>query len=101
MLDLCKTIDLPGDTTPQLIVVVDTEAEFDWTADPDVNANEVSAVRNIHLVQEIFDEYEITPCYVVDYPMATQSESVYALREIFERRPCEIGAHLHPWVNPP
>jgi hypothetical protein len=94
-------IQLPASARPRLVVVVDTEAEFDWTAEPDSKATEVTAIQNIHRIQEIFDEYEITPCYVVDYPVATQAESVDILRSLLSDRLCEIGAHLHPWVNPP
>ena len=88
-------------SVPKLIVVVDTEEEFDWAADPDPNAKSVSAINKLHLVQEIFDEYGIAPCYVVDYPIASSKESVDVLKPILERGGCEIGAHLHPWVNPP
>jgi len=101
MLGRRNTITLPLDARPQLIVVVDTEEEFDWFAEPDSSANAVTSIRGIHLVQNIFDEYDIKPCYVVDYPIATQPESVEALRPIVKEGRCEIGAHLHPWVNPP
>ncbi len=101
MIDPYHVADVPNDMRPQLVVVVDTEAEFDWTAEPDKNATEVTAIRNIHLVQEIFDEYGIKPCYVVDFPMASSAESVDILRSYFVSGRCEIGAHLHPWVNPP
>lgn len=86
---------------PQLIVVVDTEEEFDWSKDPDVNSTSVNAIRYLHRVQDIFDEYNISPCYVVDYPIASQSESIDVLASIAAEGRCEIGAHLHPWVNPP
>lgn len=95
------TIDVPESMAPRLIVVVDTEAEFDWNEVPDASANQVEAVQNIHLVQKIFDQYGITPCYVLDYPIATQKESVDIFRHIIGSHSCEIGAHLHPWVNPP
>jgi hypothetical protein len=86
---------------PKLIVVVDTEEEFDWDAEPDSNENSVRAIQKIHRMQEIFDEYNIIPCYVVDYPVTSQNESAEILKRIYDHGRCEIGAHLHPWVNPP
>ncbi len=41
------------------------------------------------------------PVYVVDYPVASQPDGWRPLRAIMERGDCEIGAHLHPWTNPP
>lgn len=94
-------IHLPADSPPQLIVVIDTEEEFDWNAEPDPNATAVSAMDHIHRAQDIFNEYGIVPCYVVDYSIASQERSVAPLKCYLEAGQCEIGAHLHPWVNPP
>jgi hypothetical protein len=58
-------------------------------------------MQYINRVQDIFDEYGITPCYVIDYPIASQQESYQALVNIHKDGRCEIGAHLHPWVTPP
>ncbi|WP_305966994.1 polysaccharide deacetylase family protein [Marinobacter salsuginis] len=101
MFDQRKYIQLPTDSPPQLIVVIDTEEEFDWTAEPDSNANQVSAMAYIDRVQSIFNEYGIRPCYVIDYPVASQPEGHRLLKQFAEKGQCEIGAHLHPWVNPP
>lgn len=101
MFDHRRDIRLPKDSTPQLIVVVDAEEEFDWQAEPDAAANLVTSMAHIGRVQGIFDEYGIRPCYVIDYPVASQPEGYEPLQEIFRQGRCEIGAQLHPWVNPP
>jgi len=101
MLGNYPPIKFPHDATPQLIVVVDTEEEFDWSAEPDRSANTVRHMESIHLVQDIFDEYNIVPCYVIDYPIASQASSIEVLRDFHHSGRCVIGAHLHPWVNPP
>lgn len=101
MFDQRKDIRLPADSPPQLIVVVDTEEEFDWSADPDSQANRVSAMAHIDRAQAIFNEYGIRPCYVVDYPVASQPQGFGLLKQFADHGQCEIGAHLHPWVNPP
>jgi hypothetical protein len=43
----------------------------------------------------------VTPVYVVDYPIASQPDGYRPLQEIHASGRCVIGAHLHPWVNPP
>ncbi len=95
------SINLPENLRPQLIVVIDTEEEFDWSADPDRDANQVTAMEHIERAQSIFREYGIRPCYVVDYPVATQPEGNQLLKKYLQQGQCEIGVHLHPWVNPP
>jgi hypothetical protein len=86
---------------PTLLVVVDTEEEFDWFAPFDRASTGVEHMRDIGAFQSICDERRIRPIYAVTYPIATQAESIAPLREIQASGRCEIGAHLHPWVTPP
>ncbi|MBL8858041.1 MAG: polysaccharide deacetylase family protein [Planctomycetes bacterium] len=86
---------------PGLLVVVDTEEEFDWSAGFDRKNTSVEHMREIGLLQAVFDEARVVPLYVVDYPIATQATSLAPLREFLASGRCEIGAHLHPWVSPP
>jgi hypothetical protein len=81
--------------------VIDTEEEFDWDGNFSSRNTSVRAMRWIHRVQDMFDEFHITPVYVIDYPVASQSEGYQPLQEIHADGRCLIGAHLHPWVNPP
>lgn len=101
MLGKHKKVFFPEETPPELIVVIDTEEEFDWDAEPDPEANTVHHMQHISKVQDIFNQYGIKPCYVIDYPIASHKESVDVLKQIYQQGQCEIGAHLHPWVNPP
>jgi hypothetical protein len=89
------------DDPPSLFVVVDTEAEFDWRENFDRSLTSVNSMRQQFRAQDIFDHYGARPIYVVDYAVASQAEGFGPLREIFGRHACVIGAHLHPWVNPP
>lgn len=89
------------DDPPSLYIVVDTEAEFDWSKDFDRSLTNVSSMRQQISAQTIFDGYGLRPIYLVDYAVASQAEGYEPLREIFDRKGCAIGAHLHPWVNPP
>jgi hypothetical protein len=86
---------------PTLFVVVDTEAEFDWTKPFERGLTSVNAIEHIERGQAVFDRYGLRPIYVVDYPIATEPRSVARLRAIQARGGCAIGAHLHPWTTPP
>lgn len=97
-LDSC---DLPLSARPQLIVVIDTEEEFDWSKDFSRSNTSVKAMRHIERVQGLFDRFGITPVYVVDYPIVSETDGYALLQEIHSSGRCIIGAHLHPWVNPP
>lgn len=94
-------IELPNDHTPLLIVVVDTEAEFDWQKPLSRLATSVRSVRHQVRAHAIFERYRITPTYAVDYAVASQEEGFAPLRELLDDGRCIIGAHLQPWENPP
>ncbi len=86
---------------PRLLVVVDTEEEFDWRRPHARENTSVTAIGALGLAQELFARYDIVPTYVIDYPVASTPAAVKVLKAFFDRGECEIGAHLHPWVNPP
>ena len=89
------------DEQPSLLVVVDTEEEFDWDQGFHREATSVMAMDEIGRFQEVCDAFGIRPTYVVDYPVAAQERGVRSLRAIHDAGRAEIGAHLHPWVTPP
>jgi hypothetical protein len=93
--------DLPETAKPRLIVVVDTEEEFDWSSEFSRSNVSVSTMAHIDRVQAIFDRYRIVPVYMVDYPVVSKPEGYGPLRDIYASGRCLIGAHVHPWVNPP
>ncbi len=86
---------------PSLLVVIDTEEEFDWSAPFSRQARSTANLREQHRAQAIFDRHGIAPLYVVDHPVASDSWAMRWLRQTRDRGGCEIGAHLHPWVTPP
>jgi hypothetical protein len=83
------------------VVVVDTEEEFDWRQPFSRSATKVSHIKQQHRTQRILEHYGIKPHYAVDFPVASQEQAYRPLREWLENGRCDIGAHLHPWVNPP
>jgi hypothetical protein len=96
-----KLLTPPASWPPTLVVVVDTEEEFDWTAPFDPANTAVTNIGLQPLAQNVFDSHGLLPTYVIDYPVATTPSAVAVLRRFAAEGRCEIGAHLHPWVNPP
>ena len=84
-----------------LLVTIDTEEEFDWQQPFSSQHQSVHAIQQLPRLQRLFDALDVWPTYVVDYPVATTPSSVRVLRALLEQGRCEVGAHLHPWVNPP
>jgi hypothetical protein len=92
---------IEAERPPTLHVVVDTEAEFDWDKPFAETLTGVSAMTQVGSAQAIFDRYGLRPTYVVDYPVAAQDAGADAIGAIAARGGCAVGAHLHPWTNPP
>jgi hypothetical protein len=90
-----------SDQTPELLVVVDTEEEFDWTAPFSRAHVSTRSIQAQHHAQGIYDRLGLVPTYVIGYPVARDPLAVAYLRRLREEGRAEIGAHLHPWVTPP
>lgn len=86
---------------PELLIVVDTEEEFDWSKPFSRDAVATRSIRAQARAHEIYDRLGIVPTYVIDYPVATDPEAVRFLGALKQAGRAEIGAHLHPWVTPP
>jgi hypothetical protein len=96
-----SVIEFADDQPPLLAVVVDTEEEFDWGRPLARENTGVTTVRYQFRAHRVFEKFGIKPTYVVDYPVASQWDGYAPLRELLRDGACEIGSHLHPWVNPP
>lgn len=97
----CHIARLPAGETPKLVVIIDTEEEFDWSKPHARGNTSVETISAQVRAQEIFARHDVVPTYVIDYPVASDDRAVGHLREFQDAGVCEIGAHLHPWVNPP
>jgi GT2 family glycosyltransferase len=89
-----------GHDRPLLIVIIDTEEEFDWKSLPFYSMS-VKAMHAQGRAQRIFDRFGVVPTYAVDYAVASQPEGYEPLLPFLAEGRCEIGAQLHPWINPP
>lgn len=88
-------------TAPVCTVLVDTEEEFDWSRPFSRDSVGVTSIEAQPLMLPLFRRFGIVPTHLVDWPVATTPAALAVLRPMVEARQCEIGAHLHPWVNPP
>lgn len=86
---------------PLLLVIVDTEEEFDWTKPLSRDNTAVTAMAGQVRAHDVFARYGIVPTYVIDYPVAATATSIAVLQSLLDQGLCHVGAHLHPWVNPP
>ena len=87
--------------TPELLIVVDTEEEFDWAKPFSRDSVSTRTIPAQALAHRVYDRFGIVPTYVVDYPVASDAEALRFLRGLRDSGRAEIGAHLHPWVTPP
>ena len=94
-------IKAPPELPPILLVVVDAEEEFDWSAPFSRDQRSVRSMAAQGPMHRIFEKFGIRPTYVVDYPVASQRDGLEPLRDLLKDDACLIGTQLHPWVNPP
>lgn len=99
--DPADRIALPADFGARFMLFVDTEEEFDWSAPFDRAATAVTHMSGLARGQTWFAGAGIVPTYVIDYPIADSPAAAALLGQWASDGACAIGAHLHPWVNPP
>jgi hypothetical protein len=92
---------LPDDFGRRFMLFVDTEEEFDWTKPQSRDERSTTHVKSLRQANRRLREMGAHAVYLVDHPIATDPEAIETLRPLMETGECDIGAHLHPWVNPP
>lgn len=91
--------DLGGLSGPVLLALVATEEEFDWRGGFSREHTSTRAIDDLFRVHDVLKEYGVVPTYALDHPVAVQRGDHF--RAWVEEGSAEVGAHLHPWVNPP
>jgi GT2 family glycosyltransferase len=86
---------------PMLVTTIDAEEDFDWNGPFVRDARRVTSMRSQYKAHRVFERHGVVPTYLVDYPVAAQDEGRGPLKDLLRSGLCEIGAQLHPWVNPP
>ncbi|QHE85940.1 polysaccharide deacetylase family protein [Hydrogenophaga sp. BPS33] len=86
---------------PLLLVVVDTEEEFNWGLPFDRQATATHSITAQDRVHGVYDKLGVVPTYVMDYPVAASRTAAHYLRTLVDAGKAEFGTHCHPWVTPP
>jgi hypothetical protein len=85
----------------RVLLTVDTEEEFDWSAPFSRDRHGLTHVPEIARFQQFCEEIGASPVYLVDWPIANDPLSVEIIGDAVRRGTAEVGVQLHPWVNPP
>lgn len=94
-------IALPESFGTRFLLVVDTEEEFDWSAPFNRASRSVTICDAMRRGQEYFRAAGVKPLYVTDYPVIDDAEAGPMLAQWQANGEADVGAHCHPWVNPP
>ena len=86
---------------PMLVTTIDAEEDFDWHGPFVRTSARVTSMRSQHKAHRVFERHGVIPLYLADFPVATRDDGRAPLRELLDSKQCEVGAQLHPWVNPP
>jgi hypothetical protein len=85
----------------RFMLFVDTEEEFDWDAPFSRTGHGVTALAGMARGQAYFAAAGVKPIYVTDYPVIDSDAAADMMGRWVVDGTADIGAHLHPWVNPP
>jgi hypothetical protein len=90
-------------TKPELVFIltIDTEEEWDWDGPFPEKDFSVKNLVKIPAFQDFCNDKGIRPCYFVDYAAAKGAAENKVFAQAIKDNTCELGAHLHPWANPP
>ncbi|MEO0438341.1 MAG: polysaccharide deacetylase family protein [Pseudomonadota bacterium] len=83
------------------VISIDAEERWDWSGPfPDKTFN-VDNIQRVPRFQAFCEGLGLRPTYFTDYPVVVDPQGAAVFRELAGNSNCEIGAHLHPWANPP
>ncbi len=83
------------------ILSVDTEEEWDWNDAFPEREYGLDNIKTLLPFQAMCETLQVKPTYFVDYAVLKSDQCAEVIRQINHTNYGEIGAHLHPWNNPP
>jgi peptidoglycan/xylan/chitin deacetylase (PgdA/CDA1 family) len=72
-----------------------------WSSAYPRDGNTIRNIARLGRIHSIFQRNGARPTYLVDYPVAADTQACAILKTFAAHGAAEIGAHLHPWCNPP
>ena len=82
----------------KLIITVDTEADNQWATGTPITMENIQVLPKF---QELCQKYAFIPTYLLTYEVSDDPSAVVMFSKWQNEGRAEIGAHLHPWTNPP
>ncbi|MGS2721735.1 polysaccharide deacetylase family protein [Paraglaciecola aestuariivivens] len=83
------------------VLTIDTEEEWDWSGPFPQQVAEVDNIAKLPAFHQLCANLGIKPTYFIDFAVANNPQAVAHMRSFTDQGQCEVGAHLHPWCNPP
>jgi hypothetical protein len=96
-----QEVCFPAEFGTRFWVTIDTEEDFDWTKPFSRIHHDLGSVPKLAHCQEYFAAHAVRPIYLVDWPIIDNPDAGAMLRAFVDSDAAEVGAQLHPWVNPP
>lgn len=81
-----------------VLVTIDTEADNAWERSSKI---ELENTRRLGELHRFLEERGAIPTYLVTHEVASDPRSAAILGDLAGSGRAEVGAHLHPWTNPP
>ncbi|NJS13999.1 MAG: WalW protein [Sphingopyxis sp.] len=91
----------PHDFGTRFWVTIDTEEDFDWGKPFSRLHHGLTSLAQLPHCQSYFANHGVRPIYLVDWPVIQNEDTGNFLKQIVASGGAEVGAQLHPWVNPP
>lgn len=95
---------MPADMSkPEVLFIlsIDTEEEWDWSSQFPSTEYSLNNIQTLPAFQAHCTGLGVRPTYFVDYAVANAPQAQAVISDIARSGHAEIGAHLHPWCNPP
>jgi hypothetical protein len=92
---------LPAAFGRRFAIFADAEEEFDWSAPFRRDATATTAIAALPHANARFVASGCVPTHMIDWPVIDTPASAAIMQALYADGLCEVGAQLHPWVNPP
>ncbi|MBA4748071.1 MAG: WalW protein [Sphingopyxis sp.] len=99
--DPLQQATFPPDFGTRFLVTIDTEEDFDWNKPFSRIHHGLTSLGQLGTCQTFFANHGIAPLYLVDWPVINDPAAGALLRNFANSGKADVGAQLHPWVNPP
>lgn len=80
------------------IITIDTEADSQWDVSDRVTTENLKFTDRF---QQLCNTYNFKPTYLCSYEIVDSEFFPNTIGKYIQSNIAEIGAHLHPWSNPP